>query len=132
MEEFDDDLNLLLKEDLILFDEMRGKYVSENERVFFETMCDKEQYEPAYSNEALILEDENEEKIFIIRCSEHEYEFGQDVSDNPVRMYVDTLSEMLATNLRDLGIKSMQGTMLDWLRSRDYQGMRYDRNYALM
>jgi len=122
----------LQKKDATLFEQMKGHYQSEEERIFFETMCYKEQREPAYSNEALILEDENEDNIFIIRCSEHEYEYGRGAHENPSRLYVDTLSDMLTTNLQDVGIKSMQGTMLDWLRSRDYQGIRYDRNYALM
>ena len=38
MREIDDDLKSLLADDLNLFEEMKGKYVSENERIFFETL----------------------------------------------------------------------------------------------
>ncbi len=33
MKKIDDDLKSLLEDDLNLFEEMRGKYVSENERI---------------------------------------------------------------------------------------------------
>ena len=42
MKKIDPDLMLLLEDDLALFEEMRGNYVSENERVFFETIEQKE------------------------------------------------------------------------------------------
>ena len=42
MKKIDADLKLLLAEDLALFEEMRGNYISENERVFFETIEQKE------------------------------------------------------------------------------------------
>lgn len=122
----------LCEEDAMLFEQVKGHYQSEEERIFFETMFYKEMYEPAYSNEELILKDENEDKVDIIRCSECEYEFGSGDYGNSTNLYVNSLAELLNTNLADVGISSMHGTMLDWLRARNYKGIRYDRNIALM
>ena len=122
----------LWEDDAKLFEQMKGQYQSEEERIFFETMRYKEQDEPAYSNEDLILEDENEDLVYIVRCSEHEYEFGSGELGHQTKFYVDSLYDMLNTNLADVGVTSMQGTMLDWLRARNYKGVRYDRNLALM
>lgn len=122
----------LCEDDAKLFEQMKGQYQSEEERIFFETMCHKEQEEPAYSNEDLILEDENEDLVYIVRCSEHEYEFGSGELGHQTKFYVDSLYDMLNTNLADVGVTSMQGTMWDWLRARNYDGIRYDRNLALM
>ncbi len=121
----------LWEEDAKLFSQMEEHYQSSQEQVFFETMRYKEMYEPAYSNELLILEEENDDLVYIIRCSEHEYEFGSGEYGKQNRMYVDTLYDMLHTSLAEVGVTSMQGTMLDWLRARDYKGIRYDRNIAL-
>jgi len=122
----------LCEKDALLFEQMKGHYQSEDERTFFETMRYKEMYEPAYSNEELILRDENEDKVDIIRCSECEYEFGSGDYGNSTNLYVDCLADMLNANLVDVGISSIRGTMFDWLRARNYKGIRYDRNIALM
>ena len=53
----------LWEDDAKLFEQMKEQYQSEEERIFFETMRYKEQDEPAYSNEDLILEDENEDLV---------------------------------------------------------------------
>ena len=122
----------LCAEDDLLFKQMEGHYQPKEEQMFFETMRYKEMYEPAYSNEELILREENEEKVDIIRCSECEYEFGSGEYGNATALYVCSLADMLNTNLLEVGITSMKGTMLDWLRARNYKGIRYDRNIALM
>lgn len=122
----------LWPDDARLFEQMKGQYQSDEERIFFETLRYKEQEEPAYSNEDLLLEEENEDFVYIYRCSEHEYEFGCGEPEHQTRFYVDTLYDMLNTSLADIGVTSMQGTLLDWLRARNYKGIRYDRNLALM
>ena len=42
------------------------------------------------------------------------------------------LSEALNANLKQLGYLDRDITLLDWLRERDYKGIRYNHNYALM
>lgn len=40
--------------------------------------------------------------------------------------------KFILDDLVDVGVLSILGTMLDWLRARNYKGIRYDRNIALM
>ncbi len=75
---------------------------------------------------------ENEDLVYIVRISSSEYEFGSGEYGHQKRKYVDTLYDMLNTNVAEIGITSMQGTMLDWLRTRNYKGIRYDRNIEWM
>lgn len=122
----------LCDEDKELFANMKGKYISEEEKIFFETMCCKELDEPTYSHELLILEDENEDAVFIVRIDENEYDIGGGHITPRPSVYAHSLAEALLTNLADIGVTSMQGTLLDWLRARNYKGIRYDRNLDLM
>lgn len=46
----------LVTEDAELFNAMRGKYFSNNERVFFERLQDKEEHEFTVSNDLLLYE----------------------------------------------------------------------------
>ena len=46
--------------------------------------------------------------------------------------HVMNLSEALNTNLKERGYLDRDITLLDWLRERDYQGIRYNHNYAYM
>jgi len=122
----------LWEEDALLFEKMKGNYQSDEERIFFETIHYKQLYEPADSNELLILEEENDDMAYIIRISSSEYEFGSGEYGHLKSKHVDTLFDMLSTDVSEIGIKSMQGTMLDWLRARNYKGIRYDRNIEWM
>lgn len=122
----------LWEEDALLFEQMKGNYQSEEERIFFETINYKQLYEPADSNELLILEEENDDMAYIVRISSSEYEFGSGEYGHQKSKHVDTLYDMLNTDLAEVGIMSMQGTMLDWLRAINYKGIRYDRNIEWM
>jgi len=122
----------LWDEDALLFEQMKGHYQSEEERIFFEKIRYKELYEPADSNELLLLEEENDDLVYIIRISSSEYQFGSGEYGHQKDQYVETLYDMLNTNVEDIGITSMRGTMLDWLRSINYKGIRYDRNLEMM
>ena len=47
-------INELDPDDIRLFDEMSRNYTSENERIFFERMKEKELYSQATSNDVLL------------------------------------------------------------------------------
>ena len=49
-------VNQLSPEDVQLFSSMDGHYLSEEERIFFETLKYKEEYELATMNELLLIE----------------------------------------------------------------------------
>lgn len=43
--------------------------------------------------------------------------------------YVQCLADALNANLKQLGYIDRDVTFLQWLRGRDYDCVRYDRNY---
>ncbi len=125
--------NKLWKEDEILFTSMEGHYISSNERVFFETMRHKMEYELAPSNDLIMFEEDNEDHIYIVRCIYEEIIVGHGLKDDyDEEFHVMTLSEALHANLKQLGFLSRSITLLEWLRERDYEGIRYNHNYAYM
>lgn len=123
MRELDDDLKSLLEEDLTLFEEMREKYVSENERIFFETLEQKECYDFSSMFDMLMLEPDNELELYFIRCYWNEYEVG--IGTN--KEHFDSLKEALNMDLQDIGYPE-HITLLEWLRRRDYAGIHFDRD----
>lgn len=123
MIDIDDDLKSLLEEDLTLFEEMKGKYVSENERIFFETLEQKECYDFSSMFDMLMLEPDNEIELYFIRCYWNEYEIGI----GQYKEHFDSLNEALHMDLYNIGVPE-HITLLEWLRKRDYTGVHYDRD----
>lgn len=123
MKKIDPDLMLLLEDDLALFEEMRGNYVSENERVFFETIEQKEINDFSSMYDMLMLEPDNEIELFLIREYWNEYELG--IGTN--HTHFDSLKDALEYDLSELGLTE-NISLLQWLRQRDYAGIHYDRD----
>lgn len=120
----------LVQEDAELFRKMRGHYTSDNERVFFERMQDKEEYELTVSNDLILFEQDNEDHIYIVRCEYEEYVIGHGIDGHYDNEYHSmTLTEALSLNLKDQGYIKDDITLLQWLRNRDYAGVQYDHNY---
>ena len=120
--------NNLQEKDRIFFEQMKGHYQSENERIFFETLKYKEEYENAcaYGWDVLLNECDNEENVFFYRES-YEWYMLERVDDS--HDYVEEFSSLVdvltaPASKWDLG----EGTFLDWLRRRDYAGIRYDNH----
>jgi len=122
--------NELRKEDQELFSKMEGNYISENEKIFFETQRYKEEYVPTGMNDLVMHEDSNEDNIYIVRVDLSEYFIGHGTYGHyDEEVYVMTLAEALAVNLREAGFIEQDMTLLEWLRARDYAGVEYDHNY---
>lgn len=117
------------EEDMALFEAMKGNYVSENERVFFETMRYKEEYELAPSNDLIMSEKDNEDRLYICREYDCEYAIG---AEKRGFTHTDSLADALATRLNKWNIIDDDYTLLEWLRKRDYDRVQYDHNYDLM
>ena len=114
-------------EDIALFRRMEGNYQSEREREFFEKLKYKEENVLTVSNDLLMSEYDNEDKIYIVREEYSEFVVGrEDVVDEQHYM---NLSEALAANLREIGLLDRDITLFQWLRERDYKGVMYDHNY---
>lgn len=110
-----------------LFKRMRTESTSENERLFFERMEEKELREfPVSSFDVILSERDNNDGIYIVKCYYSEYLIGKRDADGSAKIdYVpSSLSEALATDLFPLIKEHI--TLLEWLRKRDYLGLRYD------
>lgn len=125
--------NKLWPEDYKLFANMEGHYISENEKSFFEKMKYKMENEIAPSNDLIMFEEDNEDHIYIVRCIYDEFIIGHGLKDQyDNEFHSMNLSEALNANLKELGFLKRDITLLNWLRARDYNGIRYNHNYAFM
>lgn len=125
--------NKLWTEDSNLFSKMEGHYVSENEKTFFEKIRYKMEHELAPSNELIMSEIDNDDKIYIVRVDYDEFIVGHGtVGHYDEEFHGMNLSEVLDANLKELGYIDNDITLWEWLRERDYKGVRYNNNYAYM
>ena len=128
------DNNRLSVDDIDLFNEMRDQWISPNERKFFEELENKELHELAPCGDELLLYDENEDGIEIIRNDFSEYEVtGFNKTTEAVQshgQYCCTLKEALNVNLRQVNLLDRDILLLEWLRENDYKGINYNRNIA--
>lgn len=120
----DDGLKRILEDDLILFEEMKDKYVSENERIFFEIVRHKEIYDFSSMYDLMVLEADNEIEFFFIRQYWNEYEIGL---RHGTDAHFDSLKEALEYDMYDLGYTE-HITVLEWFRQQDYACVHYDRD----
>lgn len=120
--------NELWPEDKALFKSMEGNYQSDNEREFFEKQRYKQECVMTSSNDLLLHEDNNQDRIYIVRCWYEEYVVGGLLYKQGEEHFMN-LSEALNANLREIGVLDRDITLLQWLRERDYKGVEYDHNY---
>jgi hypothetical protein len=120
-------MNQLSKEDVQLFAAMADHYQSEEERIFFETMKYKEEYELAPMHDLLLVEADNEDDLYFIRIYADEYEVGLGAT----KKHFQSLKEALEMRLSDIDMPAEFGTFGEWLRKRNYKGINYDGNINL-
>lgn len=119
-------------EDRELFKRMQREYVSEKEKEFFEQMICKEIYDmPVSGFDVIMHENDNEDGLFIDKCYGSEYKIGRTFDGKTYRLseYPLNLSEAIACDLYELLGRHI--TILEWLRERDYKGVRYDYPWEL-
>lgn len=123
----------LIPEDAQLFRKMKDHYISNNERIFFEKMQEKEETDFAMSNDLILFEQDNKDSIYLIRCEYEEYIVGH-MTDGKYddEYHAMTLSEALAINLKSLGYINEDLTLFEWLRKNDYAGIQYNHNFDYM
>lgn len=109
------------------YEKMAKEYCSTNERMFFETMKERQQHVFTYANDLLLSEHDNENGLYIVRHYYNEFEIGKGGLTEDA--YVMDLEEAMALNLKDAGLLEDDVTLLEWLRARDYKGIRYDGNF---
>ena len=121
-------MNQLSQEDMQLFSSMESLYQSDEERIFFETMKYKEEYELAPMNDLLLVEEDNEDKIYFVRIYADEYEIGY----GETKKHFQSLSEALKMPLSEIGITNGVVSFGEWLRQNNYKGINYNRNIDLL
>ena len=123
-------INKLVKEDAELFAAMEGKYVSENEKEFFEKQKYKQMNVFTFANDLVMWELDNEDLIYIVRCQYEEYIVGHGTEGcYDEEFHSMCLYDALNVNLKELGFIDRDLTLWQWLRERDYKGVQYDHNY---
>ena len=111
----------LIAEDASLFKDMEGKYVSNEEKEFFERMKFKIENEPAPAND------------LIVRCYDYEFRIGCHVGEEYKKeFYAMDFHDALEVNLRECGFIDENLSLLEWLRKRNYKGVEYNHNFDLM
>ncbi len=120
--------NELWEADEQLFNSVRDKYQSPQEQKFFEQLLEKQTWDCAVIGDMLLSENDNEEQLFIVRNEFEEYSIGKHNSDKK-KVHVMNLSQALSLNLKECGFLQEDIILWEWLRKRDYKGVRYDRNY---
>jgi len=109
-----------------LYEKMQGHFLMPEEETFFDTMIYKELNEFAPSFDVIMLEDDNVDSIYIVRCYYAEYKIGcgkegyRDSSE-----YALSLKDALDVDMFKFLNKHI--SLLEWLRSINYSGLNYDR-----
>lgn len=109
------------------YDKMAQEYQSNNERTFFETIKERQQHVFTYANDVLLSEYDNEDELFIVRHYFDEFEIGK--AGLVKTAYAMDIEDAMAINLYEAGLLAANITLLEWLRARDYKGIRYDGNF---
>lgn len=120
--------NTLWDADKNLFASMKHDSISHEEYNFFRNMEFKELHEPTLSNDLIMSEKNNADKIYIVREVYDEYVIGCSLHPED-EVHVMNLSEALSTNLQSIGLSEKNETLWDWLRSINYKGITYNHNY---
>lgn len=126
----DNIINQLNPMDEKLFNDMLDKYISDNERIFFEQMRYKQEHIYTSANDLVFHESSNEDALYLIRIDFDEYVLGYAGKDRKCdEIHKQSLSEILSMNLKEAGFSDKNESLIDWLRKRDYNCVVYDQNY---
>ena len=120
----------LIAEDASLFKDMEGKYVSNEEKEFFERMKFKIESEPAPANDLIMCNRNNDDGIYIVRCYDYEFRIGCHVGEEYKKEFYDMdFHDALYVNLHECGFINENLSLLEWLRKRNYNGVEYNHNF---
>ena len=125
--------NTLWPEDEVLFQKMDNNYISENERLFFETLREKMLTELAPCSELLLSEASNVDEVYFLRTQYDEFIVGQGIGENRKKeVHTMNLSEALNIDMKAKGFLSDTISFFEWLQKKDYRGVQYNQNYAYL
>ena len=114
------------------FDAAIQNAVSDKEREFFERLRYKILHETAASNDVLMHENDNEDGLYILRVGTDDIMIGRNMEKPDEKSSPVEISGLFGALEEDINeYVGRHVTLLDWLRERDYQGVRYDTNNDL-
>lgn len=103
--------------------------VSYKERIFFEKIRHKVLNETAASNDVLMNENDNKDGLYILRVGSDDFILGRRLSVPSEKTSPTEFSGLFLTLKQDLyDYLGKHITLLEWLRERDYYGIKYDAN----
>lgn len=103
--------------------------ITKNEKEFFEKLRYKILNETAASNDVLLQDDENEDAIYILRVGTDDIMVGHHLTVEGKPHEATELGGVCFAMKYDLyDFLGYHITLQEWLRKRDYIGIRYDRN----
>ena len=117
--------NKLPDDDQRLLNTLDTFCISEKEREFIEQMLEIEQHWETEVGASIILEDENDDHLYIMHYNGTEYEIGNEDQSGVYCAF--SLSELLGLYLDEHGILDRHITVQEWLRQRNYENVTYDR-----
>lgn len=112
-----------------LFKLMEYNYQSENEKKFFEQMRYKEENIYTSAFDPVVLENSNDDGLYLIRVDFDEYILGAGNGLQGLEIHTQSLADALSTNLKKIKLIKKNATLLEWLREKDYTCVVYDKNY---
>lgn len=111
------------------FNEALKNATSDKEREFFKNIRFKILHETAFSNDVLMSDIDNNDGLFIIRSGIDDILIGinaADTSEKTMPCEYEGIFHALEQDLhRYIG---RHVSLLEWLRERNYKGIRYDAN----
>jgi len=119
--------NELCDEDAKLFADMEGKYISLEEKLFFETLKYRQERDLTLCNDPLIGAKCNDDNLFLLRLYYDEYIVGHYYDYGKWNdIHKMNLFEVLNVNLNDIGCNKRM-TLWEWLRSNNYRYINYEQ-----
>ena len=112
---------------------MDNNYISENKRLFFETLREKMLTELAPCSELLLSKSSNVDEVYFLRTQYDEFIVGQGRGENRKKeVHTMNLSEALHIDMKAKGFWSDTISFFEWLQKKDYRGVQYNHNYAYL
>lgn len=120
----------LPQEDVELFNKMRGNYVSEKEKRFFEEVEWREQYNQANVDDLLWDSNQKNLSVWFYRFEYSCYMLHVPIKGQPygIEIELSSLADMLEYDFSKVENANVDAqNVLDYLRKTDYANIDYDR-----
>ena len=117
----------LEKKDVAYLENLNFSDKSPEENLFFKKMKEKIEGEFAVGMDQLLHEDDNEDRIYVIRYYYTEFLIGKVFDDNVrKKIYMVSFADAMNANLYPLLKRNI--SFLEWLRLRNFHGINYFNN----